>query len=195
MFTRETSRQQRLEAAQPNPPMPSPPRHRPTATHVTVCPHKAVCLSMYYKYKCTRLISSFRFVRLFLLCKIPAWQEEEEEFEVDIENYDCPLREWITRERTKLEIRKKFSRFLRKFTLRDNGELVYRKRIREMCVSNRQSLEVSIYPPPRSFPPPPSLLFFSISGSALNLRFEPREVQKHVCAWFQPPKLDTHTVM
>jgi DNA replication licensing factor MCM2 len=61
---------------------------------------------------------------------------------VDIENYDCPLREWITRERTKLEIRKKFSRFLRKFTTRGSTELVYRKRIREMCVTNRQSLEV-----------------------------------------------------
>ena len=70
-------------------------------------------------------------------------QEEEEAFEVDIENYACPLREWITRERTKLEIRKRFSRFLRKFATRENGELVYRKRIREMCVSNRQSLEVS----------------------------------------------------
>ena len=33
---------------------------------------------------------------------------------MDIENYDCPLREWITRERTKIEIRKKFSRFLRR---------------------------------------------------------------------------------
>ena len=62
---------------------------------------------------------------------------------MDIENYDCPLREWITRERTKLEIRKKFSRFLRRFTARDSTDLVYRKRIREMCVSNRQSLEVS----------------------------------------------------
>ena len=68
---------------------------------------------------------------------------QEEEFEVDIENYDCPLREWITRERTKTEIRRKFSRFLRKFTAKEDGELVYRKRIREMCVSNRQSLEVS----------------------------------------------------
>ena len=68
---------------------------------------------------------------------------QEEEFEVDIENYDCPLREWITRERTKVEIRRKFSRFLRKFTAKEDGELVYRKRIREMCVSNRQSLEVS----------------------------------------------------
>jgi len=44
--------------------------------------------------------------------------EEEEEFEIDIEQYDCPLREWITKERTKVEIRKKFSRFLRKFTTR-----------------------------------------------------------------------------
>ncbi len=62
---------------------------------------------------------------------------------MDIENYDCPLREWITRERTKAEIRKKFSRFLRKFTAQGSDELIYRKRIREMCVSNRQSLEVS----------------------------------------------------
>ena len=69
--------------------------------------------------------------------------EEEEEFEVDIENYDCPLREWITRERTKTEIRRKFSRFLRKYADGEDGELVYRKRIREMCVSNGASLEVS----------------------------------------------------
>jgi DNA replication licensing factor MCM2 len=76
--------------------------------------------------------------------------EEDEEFEVDIENYDCPLREWITRERTKIEIRKKFSRFLRRFTEKDvdagvgvSETLVYRRLIREMCVSNGQSLEVS----------------------------------------------------
>jgi DNA replication licensing factor MCM2 len=72
-------------------------------------------------------------------------EEEEEEFEVDIENYDCPLREWITRERTKTEIRRKFSRFLRKFQDTEDGDLVYRKRIREMCVSNGASLEVSYH--------------------------------------------------
>ena len=43
----------------------------------------------------------------------------------------------------RLRSRRKFSRFLRKFTAKEDGELVYRKRIREMCVSNRQSLEVS----------------------------------------------------
>ena len=70
--------------------------------------------------------------------------EEEEEFEVDIENYDGPLREWINRDRTKLEIKRKFARFLRKYTAEDEpGNLVYRKRIRDMCVNNRQSLEVS----------------------------------------------------
>ena len=70
--------------------------------------------------------------------------EEEEEYEVDIENYDGPLREWINRDRTKLEIRRKFARFLRKYTAEnDPGNLVYRKRIRDMCVNNRQSLEVS----------------------------------------------------
>jgi DNA replication licensing factor MCM2 len=72
-------------------------------------------------------------------------EEEEEEFEVDIENYECPLREWITRERTKTEIRRKFSRFLRKFQDTEDGDLVYRKRIREMCVSNGASLEVSYH--------------------------------------------------
>ena len=72
-------------------------------------------------------------------------EEEEEEFEVDIENYECPLREWITRERTKTEIRRKFSRFLRKFQDTEEGDVVYRKRIREMCVSNGASLEVSYH--------------------------------------------------
>jgi DNA replication licensing factor MCM2 len=47
-------------------------------------------------------------------------------------------------ERTKSEIRKKFSRFLRKYVEKDgDGAPVYRIRIREMCVANGQSLEVS----------------------------------------------------
>ena len=49
----------------------------------------------------------------------------------------------ITRERTKAEIRKSSVVSLRKFTAQGSDELIYRKRIREMCVSNRQSLEVS----------------------------------------------------
>jgi DNA replication licensing factor MCM2 len=70
---------------------------------------------------------------------------DDEEFEVNIDSYDCPLREWITKERTMMEIRKRFSKFLRKFTQKIHQEevFVYKKRMREMCVANRQSLDVS----------------------------------------------------
>jgi DNA replication licensing factor MCM2 len=67
--------------------------------------------------------------------------EDDEEFDVNIENYDCPLREWITKDRTKIEIRKRLSRFVRK-TADASGKSVYHRKIREMCNNNRQSLEV-----------------------------------------------------
>jgi len=67
--------------------------------------------------------------------------EDEEEFDVNIESYDCPLREWITKDRTKVEIRKRLTRFLRRYK-DDGGRPLYHKKIREMCNNNRQSLEV-----------------------------------------------------
>jgi len=79
---------------------------------------------------------------------------DDEEFEVNIDNYDCPLREWITKERTIVEIKRRFSRFLRRFKLGDvednnrndntnREDFLYRRKMREMCVENRQSLNVS----------------------------------------------------
>jgi len=69
------------------------------------------------------------------------FEDDDEEFDVNIENYDCPLREWITKDRTKVEIRKRLSRFVRK-TADASGKSVYHRKIREMCNNNRQSLEV-----------------------------------------------------
>lgn len=69
--------------------------------------------------------------------------DDDEEFEVNIESYDCPLREWITKDRTKAEIRRRLSRFLRKGKMDAAGRSVYHKKIREMCNNNRQSLEVN----------------------------------------------------
>lgn len=69
--------------------------------------------------------------------------DDGEEYEMNIEAYDCPLREWITKDRTKVEIRKRLSRFLRKGQVDEQGRSLYHKKIREMCNNNRQSLEVS----------------------------------------------------
>ena len=79
--------------------------------------------------------------------------DDDEEYDVNIDNYDCPLREWITKERTIVEIKRRFSRFLRRFKVGDVEEndgndstredLFYRRKMREMCVANRQSLNVS----------------------------------------------------
>ena len=38
---------------------------------------------------------------------------DDEEFDVNIDNYDCPLREWITKENVIVEIKRRFSKFLR----------------------------------------------------------------------------------
>ena len=70
-------------------------------------------------------------------------EDDDEEYDVNIEAYDCPLREWITKDRTKVEIRKRLSRFLRKGQLDEQGRSLYHKKIREMCNNNRQSLEVN----------------------------------------------------
>ena len=70
-------------------------------------------------------------------------EDDDEEFDVNIDVYDCPLREWITKDRTKVEIRKRLSRFLRKGQVDEAGRSLYHKKIREMCNNNLQSLEIS----------------------------------------------------
>ena len=79
---------------------------------------------------------------------------DDEEFDVNIDNYDCPLREWITKENVIVEIKRRFSKFLRRFKVGDVEEnsgneninredCLYKTKIREMCVANGQSLNVS----------------------------------------------------
>ena len=68
-------------------------------------------------------------------------EEDDEEFEINIESYDCALSEWITKDRTKTEIKKRLGRFLRRHKDAADRPL-YHKRIRDMCNNNRQSLEV-----------------------------------------------------
>ena len=70
-------------------------------------------------------------------------EDDDEEFDVNIDVYDCPLREWITKDRTKVEIRKRLSRFLRKGQVDEAGRSLYHKKILEMCNNNLQSLEIS----------------------------------------------------
>ena len=91
----------------------------------------------------------------------------ETEEEVNLEAFDIPLREWIAQERTRTEVQRKFRRFLMTFEPNDdennddmggningNGQdqnakkrkrknIIYEDRIRKMCASNLQSLEVS----------------------------------------------------
>ena len=64
-----------------------------------------------------------------------------EDFEVNLENLDCPLREWIGRDRTRGEIKRRFKKFLVSFKS-DGGADIHIDRIREMCANNEASLEV-----------------------------------------------------
>jgi DNA replication licensing factor MCM2 len=81
----------------------------------------------------------------------------ETEEEVNLEAFDVPLREWIAQERTRTEVQRKFRRFLMTFEPSDDEaeanddnakkrkrkNIIYEDRIRNMCASNLQSLEVS----------------------------------------------------
>lgn len=93
-------------------------------------------------------------------------EEEGEDIVLNIEAFDVPLREWISQERTRREIKRRFKDFLNTFSNVDPDEeaeralvesegtevvkprrrkrdLIYVSRIREMCSANGSSLEVS----------------------------------------------------
>ena len=60
-----------------------------------------------------------------------------------IEDIEGSLREWISQERPRREIKRRFRDFLRTYVEAGVGDSEYKQRILEMCSSNRQSLEVS----------------------------------------------------
>lgn len=62
---------------------------------------------------------------------------------MNIEDFDVPLREWISQAKVERQIRKRFASFLATFAGTERGERVYHSRITEMCSANGQSLEVS----------------------------------------------------
>jgi DNA replication licensing factor MCM2 len=74
---------------------------------------------------------------------------------INIEAFDVPLREWITQDRTRREIQRKFRVFLRHFTeesmtvdpaqrrKKKNPNGLYEQKIRAMCASNLSTLQVS----------------------------------------------------
>lgn len=93
--------------------------------------------------------------------------EDGQEKEMNLEAFECPLREWIAEDRTRREIHRRFQYFLSKyysgiedvhrFLKRFQGEAqrpqlppnlkisrpYYPEKIREMCARNSSSLEVS----------------------------------------------------
>ena len=57
-------------------------------------------------------------------------QNQYVETDVNLEAFDVPLREWITQERTRREIKKRFRAFLRKYRANGTGSLVHQTKIR-----------------------------------------------------------------
>ena len=69
--------------------------------------------------------------------------EDQEMGEVlDFEDVKGQLSLWVQRPEVTKWIRKSFSNFLRTFK-DDTGHGVYEQRIRDMCASNKQSLEIT----------------------------------------------------
>ena len=72
--------------------------------------------------------------------------DEEEEIESEITNIEevkGPLREWIVRDGPRREIAKRFRNFLASQIDSQTKRPIYQTRIQTMCLSNKQSLEVS----------------------------------------------------
>lgn len=67
---------------------------------------------------------------------------DEAEVEINLEEHRGPIKDWIAQEAVQREVKRQFARFLRSFA-DENGDIVYRQRIREMGRTNSQSLEVS----------------------------------------------------
>jgi len=71
-------------------------------------------------------------------------QQEYRSQALNIEVMTCPLREWIAQTRTRCEIKHRFRQFLLTYES-PKGVHVYVEQIREMCASNKASIEIS-YP-------------------------------------------------
>lgn len=69
--------------------------------------------------------------------------EEEEEAGFDLENQQGTAAEWIAKDPVQRKIAACFRKFLLRFTEEEDGQLIYRDRIRDMCAVNKQSLIVS----------------------------------------------------
>lgn len=78
--------------------------------------------------------------------KVIYFAEEDEEVDerrfLDAEEVKGKLPQWIKEEETMKYIKFKFTKFLNNF--KGEGEMpIYATRIKEMCISNRQSIEIS----------------------------------------------------
>lgn len=62
----------------------------------------------------------------------------------NLENFNCPLREWLQQPQTQKEICHRFDKFLHNFQEEKGTSLVYYERIKKMCNNNEQSLEVNM---------------------------------------------------
>lgn len=69
-------------------------------------------------------------------------EEDPEELALDYEDPKGKLSKWIKEPRTIRWIRRNFKSFLMEF-IDEQGNYIYKQRIREMCSENKQSLEVS----------------------------------------------------
>ena len=71
-------------------------------------------------------------------------EEEYVDIDLNLEAFNVPLREWIAQERTRREIKKRFTDFLYSYKLDAKGSAyIYLPRIKVMCAKNSSSLEVS----------------------------------------------------
>lgn len=66
---------------------------------------------------------------------------EDEDAAFNIENFTCPLKDWISQPQTQKEVMRLFKDFLQKYV--EENQSVYFKRIQQMCSNNLQSLEVN----------------------------------------------------
>jgi DNA replication licensing factor MCM2 len=91
---------------------------------------------------------------------LTAEQAEMEEEEMNLEAFDVSLEEWISQDRTRREIKRRMRNFLNFYreeedlaseqqqqqsssSTKQKGRLVYHDRIRQMCLHNLSSLEIS----------------------------------------------------
>jgi len=71
----------------------------------------------------------------------PYGDQFDDQYQVNLDDPQGPLNEWITQEAVSREIKKQFRNFLRTFVR--GGHSVYDQRIKDLCAANKESLEVS----------------------------------------------------